>query len=52
MDTVYQQGETNKNYQQDMIFDRVQKRRTRELRVIYPELVVDQLERFYDTYFL
>ena len=33
MDTVYQKRETNKNYQQDMIFDRVQKRRTRGHRV-------------------
>ena len=51
-DTAYQQRETNENNEQDMIVDRVLERRTRGQRVIYPELVVDQLERFYDTYSL
>ena len=50
MDTSYQQRETNENNEQDMIVDRVQEIKMRGQRVIYQELVVDQLERFYDTY--
>ena len=50
--TAYQQREINKNNEQDLIVYKVQERRTRRQRVIYPELIVDQLERFYDTYSL
>ena len=35
-----------------MNVDKISKRKYRGRRVVYPELVVDQLKRFYETYSL